>query len=68
MTCIAFLMEGIDKNVDLLLMSHKFAPVFSIRGGETVWWVSFGLGLWFSVGCQGNCRFHCIEHKLRTSP
>lgn len=68
MACVAFLMEGMEKNVDLLSMSPEFTPVFSIQGGKTVWWVSFGLGLWPSVGCQGNSRFLCIQHKLKTSP
>lgn len=68
MACVVFLMEGMEKNVDLLLMSPTFTPLFSIQGGKTVWWVSFGLSLWSSVGCQGNCRLLCIEHKHRTSP
>lgn len=69
MACVAFLMEDMEKNVDLLLMSPTLhTPFSSIQGGKTVLWVSFDLGLWSSVGFQGNCSFLCIEHKLRTSP
>lgn len=45
MACVAFLMEGMEKNIDLLLMSPTFTPFFSIQGGKTIWWVSFGLSL-----------------------